>query len=72
MEEGEELDALSVEEMVTDPLFHAKVAKDGFYGHVDCIEVGLVSKDKLYRVQYEDGDLEHFTSYEVRKFLYNM
>merc|ERR1712087_152569 len=43
--------------------------KDGFSGQVEDIEQGKVSKDRLYRIKYSDGDLEHFTADQVRDFM---
>ena len=56
-------------EILSDPIFHAKVDIDGFSGHVACAEQGSVSKKRLYRVRYDDGDQEHFTLSEVEGLL---
>jgi len=54
-----------------DPFNNAKIMRtiDGttFYGHVEDIEVGKQSRDRLYRIKYEDGDLEHLTQDEVEE-----
>merc|ERR1719326_522986 len=52
-----------------DPLFGVKVQKkiEGaiFQGEVISIEVGSISKDRLYRVRHEDNDEEHYVESEV-------
>ena len=63
------MEDISRNEMLSDPIFHAKVAKDGFNVHADGIEQGSVSKVKLCRVQYDDEDVEHFTLSEVKEIL---
>mmetsp|Transcript_75948 Transcript_75948/g.118679 ORF Transcript_75948/g.118679 Transcript_75948/m.118679 type:complete len:813 (+) Transcript_75948:62-2500(+) len=32
-----------------------------FFGNVEGIEVGQITKEKVYRIRYDDNDLEHFT-----------
>eukprot|EP00933_Yihiella_yeosuensis_P028753 TRINITY_DN2257_c1_g1_i1.p1 TRINITY_DN2257_c1_g1~~TRINITY_DN2257_c1_g1_i1.p1 ORF type:complete len:178 (+),score=93.38 TRINITY_DN2257_c1_g1_i1:67-600(+) len=67
----EELEDLPEAEKELDPLRHAKITRtvDGktFSGHVEDIEAGRVSKERLYRIKYEDGDLEHLTDQQVRE-----
>lgn len=67
----EELEDLPKAEKEADPLFKAKILRaiDGrtFSGEVDDIEVGKQSRDRLYRIKYEDGDLEHLTADEVEE-----
>ncbi|CAE7918003.1 unnamed protein product [Symbiodinium necroappetens] len=40
-----------------------------FRGKVEDIEVGQRSRDRLYRIRYTDGDLEHMEEHEVRSLL---
>lgn len=40
-----------------------------FTGEVVEIEVGTTTGDRLYRIRYVDGDLQHLTAEEVRKCL---
>merc|ERR1712039_535119 len=48
---------------------NVRIQKDGFEGQVEDIEQGKVTKDRLYRIKYSDGDLEHFTAEQVREFM---
>merc|ERR1712087_757211 len=48
--------------------FNAKIFKDGFNGMVEDIEQGKITKEKLYRIKYDDGDLEHFTAAQVSEY----
>jgi len=36
-----------------------------YIGHVEDIEVGRMSGDRLYRIRYMDGDIEHFTRAQI-------
>ena len=54
--------------MFSDPLYRADVCKHGVIGVVELIERGSVSRAKLYRVAYIDGDCEHLTLPEVEKY----
>ena len=47
---------------------HAVVIKKGFKGRVQDVERGVTSGERLYYVDYEDGDNEHFTDAEVRQY----
>ncbi|CAL1168760.1 unnamed protein product [Cladocopium goreaui] len=71
--EEETIEQLPSELKENDELLNAEVAKtiDGkmFKGVVEDIEVGQISRDRLYRVRYTDGDLEHMTETEVRQVL---
>eukprot|EP00435_Cladocopium_sp_Y103_P054971 s63_g18.t1 len=71
--EEETIEQLPAELKENDELLNAEVAKtiDGkmFKGVVEDIEVGQISRDRLYRVRYTDGDLEHMTENEVREVL---
>ena len=67
----EELVDLLEEDKVADPLRRAtiKLVLDGvvYYGEVEEIEKGKLSHDRLYRVKYTDGDIEHFTADQVKE-----
>lgn len=69
-DEEEAIETLPDEDKNNDELMRAKVAKkiNGKLekGVVEDIEVGQISRDRLYRIRYEDGDLEHMTEEEVR------
>lgn len=69
----EELEDLPEEEKMVDPLRHAKIRRivngEEFDGEVEDIEQGKISKDRLYRIKYSDGDLEHLTEEQVRAAL---
>ena len=62
---------LPEEDKVADPLRRATIKRvlDGvvYYGEVEEIEEGKVSHDRLYRVKYTDGDIEHFTADQVKE-----
>ena len=47
--------------MKADPVFHARLAKEGRHGFVDAIGHGVESGERLYRIRYDDGDFEHVT-----------
>jgi len=68
--EGEEVEALSEAQRVADPLWQVRIKNNVggrvFTGRVVGIDEGAISKDRLYLVQYEDGDLEHMTAETVR------
>jgi len=67
----EDLVDLPEEDKVADPLRRATIQRvlDGvvYYGEVEEIEEGKVSHDRLYRVKYTDGDIEHFTADQVKE-----
>ena len=67
----EELVDLPEEDKVADPLRRATIKRvlDGvvYYGEVEEIEQGKVSHDRLYRVKYTDGDIEHFIADQVKE-----
>lgn len=73
--DDEVLADLPEHEKSKDPLFHVKILRTcsvpgggfrEFAGEVVEIEVGTTTGDRLYRVRYSDGDLQHFTAEEVR------
>ena len=70
--EGEELVDLPYDQLIKDKLIGARVKRQigifYFAGRVEDIEVGVISKERLYRIRYSDGDVEHFTAEQVREF----
>merc|ERR1719191_2031666 len=74
-EEEEEIEDLPEAEKSKDPLRLAEVTRSfngqNFVGRVDDIEVGKVTRERLYRIKYEDGDLEHLTAEQVRECMVN-
>eukprot|EP00931_Biecheleriopsis_adriatica_P004126 TRINITY_DN10583_c0_g1_i3.p1 TRINITY_DN10583_c0_g1~~TRINITY_DN10583_c0_g1_i3.p1 ORF type:complete len:419 (-),score=71.58 TRINITY_DN10583_c0_g1_i3:47-1303(-) len=71
-EECEELEDLPQADKELDPYLGAHVKKmigdQLFHGQVEDIEVEVVTKERLYRIKYNDGDLEHFTADQVEQF----
>eukprot|EP00421_Protoceratium_reticulatum_P064010 CAMPEP_0168409666 /NCGR_PEP_ID=MMETSP0228-20121227/27301_1 /TAXON_ID=133427 /ORGANISM="Protoceratium reticulatum, Strain CCCM 535 (=CCMP 1889)" /LENGTH=187 /DNA_ID=CAMNT_0008423385 /DNA_START=56 /DNA_END=616 /DNA_ORIENTATION=+ len=67
----EELEDLPELEKQADPLRHARIARtvDGteYEGEVEDIECGKVTRERLYRIKYTDGDLEHLTAAQVKE-----
>jgi len=70
LQEDEELEDMPEDEKKRDPLRHARISWQiqgrEFTGYVEDIEVGTISGDRLYRIRYCDGDLEHFTAQMVK------
>ena len=68
----EEVVDLPVAAKASDPLHEAFIQRcvDGtaYRGKVVDIEVGSVSKQRLYLIKYDDGDLEHLTNKQVGEF----
>eukprot|EP00931_Biecheleriopsis_adriatica_P104356 TRINITY_DN79038_c0_g1_i1.p1 TRINITY_DN79038_c0_g1~~TRINITY_DN79038_c0_g1_i1.p1 ORF type:complete len:360 (-),score=50.92 TRINITY_DN79038_c0_g1_i1:602-1681(-) len=68
-ESEEELEELPEAEKLEDPLLNAHIRKVignvAFNGYIEDIEVGRVTRERLYRVRYDDGDLEHMTPDQV-------
>jgi hypothetical protein len=71
---GEYVDELPEAEKAEDPLRNARIKRplDGHegaevfcVGRVERIEVGSESGERLYRIRYEDGEVEHLGEYEV-------
>ena len=58
----ESLEDIPTDEELADPLYRARVSRGGFNGVIDRIERGAVTKERLYRVWYDDGDIEHITA----------
>merc|ERR1740123_2777915 len=76
--DDEVLEDLPEHEKASDPLRNAWVTRSCrvpgggsrvFTGEVVEIEVGTTTGDRLYRIRYVDGDLQHLTAEEVRKCL---
>lgn len=74
--DDEVLEDLPEEEKAADPLRYAKILRScmlpgggsrTFAGEVVEIEVGTKTGDRLYRIRYSDGDLQHLTAEEVRR-----
>jgi len=67
----EELEDLPAEEKQVDPLREARIRREvngrAFTGYVEDIEQGKVTHERLYRIKYQDGDLEHLTAEQVRE-----
>ena len=70
MEADEEIVDVPALENKRDKFYWARVRRkvDGawFSGRVQDIEMGAVSKERLYNVRYDDGDLQHLTPPEVK------
>jgi len=71
LDEEEELEDLPAAEKKEDPLLgvHLRREVEGviFEAVVEDIEVGKISKERLYRIKYADGDLEHLTQQQVEE-----
>ena len=56
-------------EQEADSLFHAKIRRSVggmmLRGYVEDTDVGQRTGERLYRVRYEDGDLEHMTDVQM-------
>ena len=70
--EEEELEDVPLDQKIKDKLYGASIKRQiggvSFTGRVEDIEAGLISKERLYRIRYSDGDVEHFTAEQVREF----
>ena len=68
----EELEDIPMSDKVVDPFFQQRIMllvnRTLFIGYVEDIDMGKFTKDRLYRVRYHDGDLEHLTADELRVF----
>jgi hypothetical protein len=69
-EEEEELEQLPHAVKERDPLRYAKIKweSDGkvCFGHVEDIEVGKISGERLYFIRFVDGDVLHMSEQQVR------
>jgi hypothetical protein len=56
----------------TDPYWKCHIEREiggqFFRGKIERIDVGKISKQKLYRVRYKDGDIEHMTAAQVEEY----
>ena len=67
----EEMEDLPMEEKGKDPLLYATVkvciGGEEHIGYVEDIEVGRITRERLYLVKYADGDEQHMTEQEVKR-----
>eukprot|EP00419_Tripos_fusus_P006482 CAMPEP_0172693504 /NCGR_PEP_ID=MMETSP1074-20121228/26038_1 /TAXON_ID=2916 /ORGANISM="Ceratium fusus, Strain PA161109" /LENGTH=189 /DNA_ID=CAMNT_0013513881 /DNA_START=29 /DNA_END=595 /DNA_ORIENTATION=- len=73
-EDSEELEDVPADEKEGDPLLGVQIRRtvpDGqvFEATVEEIERGKISGERLYRIRYSDGDLEHLSAPEVEDCL---
>ena len=68
-EEGEQVETLPMDAQLHDPLRHARIRSvtDGVvrFGFVETIDIGTVSKQRLYHIRYTTGDWQHYTADQV-------
>ena len=74
-EDEEELEDLTIAQQESDPLREVRL-KRVIGGKVCCgcvcnIGVGRISKERLYRIRYEDGDMEDMTKLQVQETLFD-
>ena len=75
--DDEELEDLPFGLQESDPLWYCEIYiptgldGSGIRGHVEAIEQTIVTKLRLYRVRFEDGDLQHFTRDQLQRHLVN-
>ena len=73
--EEEELVEVPGEEAALDSFFLASIRRKiggvWYRGVVDGIEVDPRSMERLYRIRYDDGDLEHMTKAQVSEFSFS-
>ena len=66
---SEEVVPLSTAEAMADPLFAVVVRRAGdghiVEGQVVAVDIGVTTGERLYLVQYVDGDFEHFDAREL-------
>ena len=67
----EELEDLPSAEKEADPLRNAKIMRviDGkeHTTHVEDIEVGKLTGERVYRLKYSDGDMQQMTEHQARE-----
>ena len=67
---GEEIEDVATSVKAADPLLltsiHRPLGGAVFRGKVVDIEQGARSRTRFYRVEYDDGDIEHFTEQQVK------
>lgn len=66
--EEEALEEVPENEKRFDPLWGTRVLKGPFRGKVEDIERGAATKERLYRIRYEDGDTQHMTAEQVTQY----
>jgi hypothetical protein len=68
----EELEDIPIQDKMCNPFLGVSITRQiegvSHEGRVEDIERGRISKGLLYRIKYQDGDLEHFTSAQVSVF----
>ena len=74
-EDEEELEDLTIAQQESDPLREVRI-KRVIGGKVCCgcvcdIGVGRISKERLYRIRYEDGDMEDMTNLQAQETLFD-
>lgn len=69
-EEEEELEKLPASDKMRDPFYKTRVKNvindTVFFGYVTDIGVGKLTSERLYRIAYDDGDLQHATIDQVK------
>ena len=63
------MQCIPYDEKFKDPLWYARIEKDGFKGIVEDVERGKESREILYLVRYSDGVEEHLTGSQVIEFV---
>ena len=65
----ESVEELPPEQVQSNSFINVRVQCNGFFGVVANIVCGSVSKELLYMVRYDDGDVQHFTSQELEELI---
>lgn len=65
----EELLECSADQVEADELYQAEIKNAGMTGMVTAVDIGAESGERLYLIEYSDGDVEHMTADIVRKNL---
>ena len=72
-DDSEDIHEITFVEASADPHWNARIRVvrngRGHFGQVEAIDIGLISREKLYRITYEDGDREHFTLEQLSNVL---
>merc|ERR1719359_2113375 len=67
----EEIEDLPMNDKTADPLYKVVIRRtignENFIGKVEDIEVGKTSRERLYKIKYTDGDLEHLSEEQVKE-----
>jgi len=64
-----DLEDMPAADLVRDPLFRARVClpnRRQIKGFVEAIDIVRATSERLYRVRYNDGHLQHFTAAEIK------